>query len=454
MATIISRIVLRAYPLYLRHLSCFKWTVSFGCLALSACTLFDTLTVNNFVRPQTPPRWDTMYGRYASYTCHVRARAFERRKDFLRWEAAVELRCALDGAMADLPRGWAEALMAAGSDNDDDEQSDPGLSVIDGKGIEETIVKREQKNKHAVRASLGEQDESHSMDDAAGTADVGALEGLEEFIDQFLSAEEKAVVVSADVTAIETVASPAITLALTCARCLRAHLGTHTAALNAQALSVIVGTRHKAAADQATELIEEEALLDMLKEICSGEYLWDSGERIYTPGGKSGSLIPPSAATTMEGTNGVYDRSVHANHVSDNDKQKHGGESASSGRDVAIHSEGSAAPKGGPLRSPSPGYSLCRAERQGLDQQHFEHGVEEVRRESDDNEIAGDGGLSSRKGSIVTKRDGGGEVPEFLLQLDAGWVLASAVWEGVMLLEKARDYGRAVELVAQLLATR
>lgn len=50
--------------------------------------------------------------------------------------------------------------------------------------------------------------------------------------------------------------------------------------------------------------------------------------------------------------------------------------------------------------------------------------------------------------------DAVGEVPEFLLQLEAGWVLASAVWEGVALLERDRDYERAVELLAQLLATR
>lgn len=46
------------------------------------------------------------------------------------------------------------------------------------------------------------------------------------------------------------------------------------------------------------------------------------------------------------------------------------------------------------------------------------------------------------------------QVPEFLLQLDAGWVLASAVWEGIALLEKSRDYERAIAFLAQLLSTR
>ncbi|CAM9449623.1 unnamed protein product, partial [Phaeothamnion confervicola] len=45
-------------------------------------------------------------------------------------------------------------------------------------------------------------------------------------------------------------------------------------------------------------------------------------------------------------------------------------------------------------------------------------------------------------------------LPEFLLQLDAGWVLASAVWEGVAVLERAREYDAALPLLMQLLQTR
>jgi hypothetical protein len=40
--------------------------------------------------------------------------------------------------------------------------------------------------------------------------------------------------------------------------------------------------------------------------------------------------------------------------------------------------------------------------------------------------------------------------PEFLLQLDAGWVLSGAVWEGVALLEKRKQYTTAVALLGQV----
>jgi hypothetical protein len=40
--------------------------------------------------------------------------------------------------------------------------------------------------------------------------------------------------------------------------------------------------------------------------------------------------------------------------------------------------------------------------------------------------------------------------PEFLLQLDAGWVLSGAVWEGVSLLEKRKQYTTAVALLGQV----
>lgn len=56
--------------------------------------------------------------------------------------------------------------------------------------------------------------------------------------------------------------------------------------------------------------------------------------------------------------------------------------------------------------------------------------------------------------STAAAAPGQRSTPPFLLQLDAGWVLASAVWECVALLERAKDYVRAVELLVQLLATR
>ncbi|CAM9417547.1 unnamed protein product [Choristocarpus tenellus] len=63
-------------------------------------------------------------------------------------------------------------------------------------------------------------------------------------------------------------------------------------------------------------------------------------------------------------------------------------------------------------------------------------------------------GLPTASESLLGVKEGDGDTPEFLLQLDAGWVLASAVWEGVGLLERERRYEVAVSLLAQLLGTR
>lgn len=67
-----------------------------------------------------------------------------------------------------------------------------------------------------------------------------------------------------------------------------------------------------------------------------------------------------------------------------------------------------------------------------------------------------------RQGDLSSARDASGDthygsdanLPDFLLQFEAGWVLASVLWEGVGLLEWEKNYGRGVELLVLLFATK
>lgn len=305
----------------------------------------------------------------------------------------MELRCALDGAIAELPRGWAEVSTAASSgcdDEDDDGQEniDSEVTVVDSNEIKQTAT-RQKRRVHAAAENGIEEQETGEENERTGSGII-SLDGLEDSISQFLSPAEDLVHASASIAS--SPAAPAITIALVCARCLHAHLDLRRhATLGSQALSTVVGiSRDGTAAEQ--DATSEEDFLGMLKKACSGAA--GREESLGKPPRNAG--FNPNAAGAVDG--------VHI--FSDN-------------------------------FSGSDGMKEVKEEER-----------ESFTRPSSSVEPGEPGEPGAGRG------DGGCEVPEFLLQLEAGWVLASAVWEGVSMLERARDYGAAIKLLAQLLATR
>lgn len=400
-----------------------------------------------------------LHHRYASYTCDVRGRAFEGREDFLRWEAAVELRCALDGAMAELPRGWAQASTTAASGIDDDEDSCDGggegqseVEVLDTDGDEFEETSRRRRN---YGKSMSEMEE--------GSSGIVALGGLEDSISQFLSSSaEDTISTSADTASAVTAstsaaACPAVTIALVCARCLNAHLNTRRPPATIEELPspAILGIAAKAGTMERS-VMGQKAFLGILKESCSsgggGAGCADSGA-----GGAGSVGRRPSAPNSYPAAStAATDRDRRTCAVAFNNNERPCG-----GRNKALLTADE-----GPAARQTLGSALDSEISSDFDQSidtskdSSENGGEIARLSSlgqpGATRDATGAGETDKAGADDGDTDGSAapEVPAFLLQLDAGWVLASAVWEGVSLLERARDYGRAVELLAQLLATR
>ncbi|CAM9723536.1 unnamed protein product, partial [Ectocarpus fasciculatus] len=415
--------------------------------------------------------------RYASYVCNPQAKAFQRREEFLRWEAAVEMRCALDGAMEEIARGRqaapaavAAARVADGAESEEEEEEEEeeegnGRSaerrsrtevlVLDSDGelenVEESLTfPKEESDSLEVKLERigkeeGRQEVQAEEDGGEEQAEMirPAVRELEDMIAQFFSegddegrtglaaaaAVTTAVITAAATTTTDPSNSVAVAISFACSRCLHAHLETPAVALSSQVSSSPSGF-DGAKKGVRGGMQEDNTLLPLLRGRCGLE---------NAPG--EAWTRPVSDTTTEEvDQKGAGTYAGHAERSCSRQQQQqedgrcgpalltHAGESR--------HGESNAASKllsvtaadcasgGGPTPDFAPvGEQMVAAKGSGT-----EEGKE-----------------------VVSINNG---VPEFLLQLEAGWVLASAVWEGVPLLERARDYEGAVELLIQLLATR
>ena len=392
----------------------------------------------------------------------------------------MELRCALDGAMDELCRGRttsAETITAAtaAADSAESQESEEGEEEEDGTPAKSSTAEvfvldsdGELENVEEALVASKHEEGVPEMDLKSAGGDVGAaaeekeeiraaVSELEDMIVQFLPragegrADLAAAAAAVDGAAKRTPASSAIAIALVCSRCLYAHLATRAAALGSLASSSssfprgaeAVKTTRKAREGQERqeeeEEEEEETFLRLLKERCGiGQAL------------KALSV----AGRTPPGTGHDADRAEDcAQKQQQQQEQQGGGERPAmpacptdprhSKRELAASEQlstpgrGGGDPQANPLSELEPALALGM---EGLPT----HGT------------AGAGAGSTEgkgKGTGQNVRQNS-EVPEFLLQLEAGWVLASAVWEGVTLLERARDYDYAVELLSQLLSTR
>ena len=383
--------------------------------------------------------------------CNPRARAFHAREDFLRWEAAVELRCALDGAMEDLPRGKlteAAAVAAAGGakteeDYDDENGGDgqpfdrPEHEVVvvlgsDGE-LEDVISGRKQDAPPHVKH---EADKGVEAEASAGEDIRSALNNLEDSIARFFCPAENRGQTDGDASAVaDKATSTAEAIALVCSRCLHSHLGTPLSALNPRAprQPVVSGgvpgpKRRKEETKEEEEA--DEAFLCLLRQVCGGGSD-ASGARPGSRGGLPGGVQTETSLADSSADDGGLQREAGRSQPS-----RAGGLHAGKTTPAPQLAEDGALP-GSPSSQPPPGEAESTAAGgSGAD----------GKRSTDHRRASLDG--------TSLDRDGRSAVPEFLLQLEAGWVLASAVWEGVALLERARDYEKAVELLAQLLATR
>lgn len=389
--------------------------------------------------------------RYEPYACNPRARAFHEREDFLRWEAAVELRCALDGAMEDLPRGQpamaAAAVAAAGGakteEYDDDEDEGDGhlldrpkqevVVVLDSDGeLEDAIPALQQDEPPRVKLEADKGEEGRA---SAGEDVRSALDGLEDSITQFFCPADNRGQTEGAVSAVDDKAtSTAEAIALACSRCLHSHLGTPLSTLSSRmppqhVVSGGVPGSKRRKEDTKEEEEMEEAFLCLLRDVCGGGN--DApGAQPGSRGGVPGEVQGETSLAISAAGDGGFQREANRSQPS-RGGGLHAGKTA-----PASQPTGNGALSGTPSSQTLP--------------------------EEGDSTAAGGSGTDGKRSAdrrtsldaTSLDRDGGSAVPEFLLQLEAGWVLASAVWEGVALLERVRDYEKAVELLAQLLATR
>ncbi|CAM9218865.1 unnamed protein product [Scytosiphon promiscuus] len=379
--------------------------------------------------------------RYAAYVCDPQAKAFQGREDFLRWEAAVELRCALDGAMEETSRErYATRIVpAAAPAGEEGRSTKTEVLVLDSDGelenIEEALVAPDRaEGSPRVKAESGEgrvKDEATAVVQEVQEGEQrvrAAIVGLNGMIAQYLPEGKEH-------------AGP-VAVALLCSRCLHAHLGTPAEALSSRLLLPSSSAfRAEAEATEGglridegevgEEREDEEAFLLLLKQRCGGvDGPLDAGTR---PLGEVGRL----GEKKLDGGN----------------RDAGCGVGWCEGRRPKQGERSSPGDKRGAERQLAP--TAAGGARSCLCFEAAARGTPMVGGESggateEDQKGASRAAVGREDGAV----SGNKQVPEFLLQLEAGWVLASAVWEGVALLERARDYERAVELLTQLLATR
>ena len=297
--------------------------------------------------------------------------------------------------------------------------------VLDSDGeLEDAIPVRQQDAPPRVKLEAGKGEEGGA---SAREGVRAALDGLKDSIAQFfLPAEDRRQTdgVASDVA--DKATSTAEAIALVCSRCLHSHLGTPLSALSPQALPQPVvsgdvpGPKHR---QKENKEEGEEAFLCLLREVCGGGSD-ASGARPGSRGGMLGEVQRETSLADSAADDGGLQREAGGLHA---------GKTAPVPQPTA-----NGAYSGSPSSWPSPEKGESTAAG----------GSDADGKRSPNRRASLDGA------SLEGDRDGGSVVPEFLLQLEAGWVLASAVWEGVALLERARDYEKAVELLAQLLATR
>lgn len=341
------------------------------------------------------------------------------------------------------------AVCAEGEEDEGEEDGTPAntstveIVVLDSDGEldnneEALVLSNKQENGLEVKLESNGRKNGPSIAVEEEEEIRAALSELEDMIAQFFPEEAEgntdrtaaAVISAATAATTNTSAAVAVAIALVCSRCLHAHLGTPAITEGSpisSSLSVVSGgaaPRVVGGSHRDDEGGEGEEFLRLLKERC----------------GVSDALKarPAGGMTMLEKTKQKEEISIR-----ERQRQQQDGERSVMPECLSeIH----------PTESEVSSKDLSLLTAKG------------VRSEAKlVSEIATHGGLTGSKteGEEGIQTAGGGtrdsdedDMPEFLLQLEAGWVLASAVWEGVTLLEKVRDYERAVELLTHLLATR
>lgn len=395
----------------------------------------------------------------------------------------MELRCALDGAVNELSRGRpaSEAAELAESQTSEEENEDvedgrraiPSTAevlVLDSDGelenVEEAFVAPKQEEGIPATGLESAGGEVNATAEEEGEEVRVAVSELEYLIAQFSPREEEEDVARADRAAAaasavteavvgattQTPASTPIAIALVSSRCLHAHLATPAAAL----ASLVSSSSSRISLSRGAEVVEatrkskgeeegrgEEEFLRSLEERC-GVREDEGGGRVVGGGGGGGRALPEAGR--------VSDRAEGCARKQQQQEQQEGGGGGKEGgggggeRSVMAHHAESRCLENELKASEQPPTSGGGG---GDPPASLASGAELPPA------FAMEAGGSRTEGKYagrVGRKEG--EMPEFLLQLEAGWVLASVVWEGVTLLERARDYDRAVELLSQLLATR
>lgn len=372
----------------------------------------------------------------------------------------MELRCALDGVMAELAQGQSGGgtrPRAADSEEEHDQQetqSDaiPEVVVLDSSDEEvgeASMVAKEEEGIGETSVRVSQEDGFRAGKEEEEEEIRASLDGLEECVAQFLPDEKgdgvfssvvpAAAAHTATAAAAAVGTSAAVAIALICARCLHAHLGTPPTVLASR-------SRVQTALEQDTSADEDETFLLSLQRACSGgadvSEAWRGSVNGQFPGTKEEEeeeeeAKPADRATTVPLVSRTVDRNSNDWRRQEGDLPvpPHVGDSRGGDNSAFPRAMGEEGPSG----KFSPSHPLSRQAAEGTGPGRTE---EEEKRDNAD--------ISPSRALPEVCC----EVPEFLLQLEAGWVLASAVWEGVALLERARGYERAVELLVQLLATR
>lgn len=305
-------------------------------------------------------------------------------------------------------------------------ETESGVGRVKGEGTTAAAEDEVQEAEHEVRAAIIE---------LAGMIAQFLPEG-KEHAGRIAAAITAAAAAAAATTTSSASTATAIAIALLCSRCLHAHLGTQAVALSSQTSSPFPfasGAKMEGEGGAGGEEEEEEAFLSLLKQRCGVRESSEAGN------GSSRKVGTPEAIKLDGGSGdagcgpGGCER--------ERPRQKGRG---------SLHDKRGVEWQPTPTEIEEAPCSLSSEAAEALVQGtpmmegEARSGTEENRKDACRTAIGRDNDAGS----------GGNQVPEFLLQLEAGWVLASAVWEGVALLERARDYERAVELLIQLLATR
>lgn len=351
----------------------------------------------------------------------------------------------------------AAARVADGAESEEGEEEEEGngrsagksswseVLVLDSDGELENVEEPFALEPNSVKLTLERIEEGEGRQGVQAAEDEGeeeaemirpAVSELEDMIAQFFSEGEDegrtgrtaaaAVTTAVTTAAATTTTDPSnavvVAISFACSRCLHAHLGTPAVALGSQ-VSSSSSCFSGAKKGVRGEVEEDDKLLRLLRARCGLNNAPEAWTR------------PVRETTPDEVGTGTYTGRAER---SCQQQQEDGkcGPALLTYPNESRHDENEPELKlasvtaGGGASGGDPTFTFAPVEQMGA---------------------ATGSGTEEGKGDVVGSNS---EVPEFLLQLEAGWVLASAVWEGVTLVERARDYEAAVELLIQLLATR